>query len=700
MKRSLLIVVIALMIGLVGVQVGSPITAQSSSALNQLHEDAESDLTIVWNPQSNTPSFISGSIPVQSLVAQSNPDAESIALGFASSYAGLFGLQDVSRELRVTASETDDLGMEHVTLQQLYRGVPVYHSIMKVHIDEQQVVAASSGLVPGLQMISTEPTITAADAIAVAQKVTPDGIPAGVPELVVYPGDNQLPLQTARLVWIVTMHTPDGIPDRYIVDATEPFLLDIIEGLSQGLAPQPFAPLATAPFPATLAHNALYQVDGQQLQAISPPIATYDSQGKKQFPTKPVRVGNDPPVGQKDVDQAHEFTQETFEYYRDVHGRNSFDNRGAITHSTVNFGTNYVNAFWDGRNKRISYGTSLAVEDVVAHEWTHAVTQHTANLEYRWQSGALNESFSDIFAAMVDREDWLIGEDIPSRLIGGLDALRSMSNPEKYGDPAHTNDWKQTCQDHEGVHTNNSIVNKAYYLIATQIGKDKAELIFYRVLATYLQVDSSFQDARAAALQATADLYGKTGNEYKWVAQGFDKVGITASWSPPANNCGCAATQLLAERKLFPNPLNALNIAATLYQVRSDVLSGQVAGEHYRSLYEEHSARISKLLFADAELRSQAVHVLTAVQPGLQSLVDPDAEEARITQNDVQDLTGMLQDLAEADRADGGGDLANTIEAELARRDLNALVGMTYAEARDYLVSEPANRSFLPLVLR
>lgn len=552
---------------------------------------------------------------------------------------------------------------------------------------------------PDLWLTTTQASVSADEALSIAQAAARGGEAISPPTLVVYTGDNYLPLPQGKLVWLVDLSRPAGPPARYVVDATEPFLLDIVERISLGtlvvdtIESTPEAMVALSLDSTTTTFANLEPTQN------APLIETYDSRGTRIFPRTPVRVGDNPPVGRTEVDNAHNFTRETFDYFYNVHGRNSFDNQGTVMRSTVNYGTNYVNAFWEGVNLYTAYGTGLAVKDVVAHEWTHAVTQHTANLEYRWQSGALNESFSDIFAAMVDRDNWLIGEDIPSRLLGGADALRSMSHPERYGQPAHTDDWKRTCSNNQGVHTNSGITNHAYYLIATDIGKDKAEQIFYRALTVYLQPRSSLRDARAAALSAATDLYERDSDEYDAVERGFRYVGITNNWNPPTNNCSCAATQVLAERSLFADAVQALDIAVTLYQVRDQVMENDALGQHYRKLYEEHSDRIGKLILSDGQLRTQAAHLLQSTQPGMQSLVDPDAADEIVTANDVQELITFLQDLARQDRAQDGGALAETIDQELQRTNFQKLEGMTYSEAWEYL-NNAAYAVYLPMIIR
>lgn len=100
------------------------------------------------------------------------------------------------------------------------------------------------------------------------------------------------------------------------------------------------------------------------------------------------------------------------------------------------------------------YGDGFAAEDIVAHELTHGITQYTANLEYAWEPGAMNESFSDIFGVMVDRDDWLLGEDLPESVLGSKNALRDLADPSRLGHPDHVDSWKVDCGEDKGVHTN------------------------------------------------------------------------------------------------------------------------------------------------------------------------------------------------------------------------------------------------------
>ncbi len=218
--------------------------------------------------------------------------------------------------------------------------------------------------------------------------------------------------------------------------------------------------------------------------------------------------------------------------------------------------------------------------------------------------------------------DWLIGDDLPDEALGRREAIRDMAG-QPVQPAAHVDAWVSTCSDEEGVHTNSGITNKAFHNIATQAaaGKDKAERIFYRALTVYLGETSSLEDARAAALQSAQDLYADDTAVYTAVTEGFNAVGLDGQWNPPSNDCTCAAAAVLAGPAVTEQA-SVLDIAATLYRVRDELLGGSAAGKYYRELYEAHTGRASRLLLLDPALRSTAADILAEFTPGLEQLVD------------------------------------------------------------------------------
>ncbi len=243
---------------------------------------------------------------------------------------------------------------------------------------------------------------------------------------------------------------------------------------------------------------------------------------------------------------AHYNGGEAYQYFKTTHNRESINGQGGTVISFFNIsdedGSDMDNAFWNGAamfygNGNQAFHSPLQrALDVAGHEMSHGVIQGTANLEYQGQSGALNESFADVFGAMIDRDDWQMGEDITSTSFIPTGALRSLSDPNNGGSSLNTPGWQPKTmsefqnlantpqQDYGGVHINSGIPNFAYFLFATDIGKDKAELIYYRALDAYLVKSSQFVDLRNAVVQSASDLYGSA--EVNAANAAFDAVGI------------------------------------------------------------------------------------------------------------------------------------------------------------------------------
>lgn len=233
-----------------------------------------------------------------------------------------------------------------------------------------------------------------------------------------------------------------------------------------------------------------------------------------------------------------------YQYYENTHGRISINGQGGNILSFINVadenGGSMDNAFWNGAamfygNGGQAFTAPLAKAlDVAGHELTHGVIQSTANLEYFGESGAINESMADVFGAMIDRDDWKMGEDIVNTAFYPTGALRDLSNPHNGGSnlnspswqPAHVSELYAGNEDNGGVHINSGIPNKAFYLFATAVGKNKAEKVYYEALSNYLGRSSRFIDLRIAIIAAAQSLYSST--EANAAASAFDAVGITA----------------------------------------------------------------------------------------------------------------------------------------------------------------------------
>lgn len=238
---------------------------------------------------------------------------------------------------------------------------------------------------------------------------------------------------------------------------------------------------------------------------------------------------------------AHYNAGYAYEYYKNTFNRNSINGTGGTIISVINVsdenGQGFDNAFWNGSFMAYGNGKSIFKPlagslDVAGHEMTHGVVEKSANLEYKNQSGAINESMADIFGCMMDRSDWKMGEDVMKPGVSSTGALRDLQDPHNGGNslsdnfyqPMHMTEFYTGTQDNGGVHINSGIPNHAYYLFATSVTKEKAEQVYYRALTVYLTKSSVFKDLRQAVIQAAKDLYGTT--EAAAAAAAFDGVGI------------------------------------------------------------------------------------------------------------------------------------------------------------------------------
>jgi Zn-dependent metalloprotease len=226
----------------------------------------------------------------------------------------------------------------------------------------------------------------------------------------------------------------------------------------------------------------------------------YDSQNKNRQRVALVRKEGDAPVEDEVANEAYDTSGFVREYFKKTFELNSIDGNGLDIISNIHYGVAYNNAFWDG--DEMTYGDGDGKEfknfasaiDVVAHELVHGITQFLANLEYRSQSGALNEHFSDVFGTVIKQKflnqdiseaDWLIGDTVVTEQFPGL-AIRSLKAPGTANDfdrqPDHMDNYYSGNADNQGVHINSGIPNKAFYLCCMEIGLDESALIWFETL--------------------------------------------------------------------------------------------------------------------------------------------------------------------------------------------------------------------------
>jgi len=279
----------------------------------------------------------------------------------------------------------------------------------------------------------------------------------------------------------------------------------------------------------------------------------FNAQGEETLPGTLVRGEGDPPCGDPAADEAYDGAGDTWHLYYDVYGRNSIDDAGLGLDSTVHFGRLFDNAFWDGRQLVFGDGDGEVFDrftadvDIIGHELTHGVIQFTANLNYEYQSGALNESWCDVFGSLAKQRalgqtaaqaDWLIGENV---LIGRQYAMRSMKAPGTaylnhplLGDdpqPATMDGYYDLpiWDDRGGIHLNSGIPSHAFYLAAVQIGGnawEKAGRVWYQALCQKLTRTATFLDAAAATVQAAREEFGVGSLEEQAVEKAWKAVKV------------------------------------------------------------------------------------------------------------------------------------------------------------------------------
>jgi Zn-dependent metalloprotease len=425
-----------------------------------------------------------GDVMAGTLGVQSG-SATTVARAAVDRYATMLGLRS-GAALHQVASRPDANGTT-VVYDQQSGSVPVYDGRVLVRLDPAAaaVTSITSSVAPSVPAAPGTATISPAQAQLAATDGIPDAAVNSGPTLVMYAG---VPFGAtpATLAYVTDVRsTSQPLRKLVVTDATTGKLLDV-----------------------------------QDRMETAKVLTVYNAHGSTHSGTL-ARVEGQSATGNTDVDDAYNNTGATYDYYKSVFGRDSYDDAGAALISYVHYGVHYQNAFWDGAE--MVYGDGFAVNDVTAHELTHAVTQATADLEYSGQSGALNESISDMAGWDVDPGDSTMGEDLP------IGAIRDMENPGRYGQPATASQYVCTSADNGGVHTNSGIPNKVYANLVDTIGRSLAEQIHYRAETTYLTPQAGFADARAAFISAAGDV----GADPVAVAAAWQAQGVTATWQPP-----------------------------------------------------------------------------------------------------------------------------------------------------------------------
>ncbi|WP_324418075.1 protealysin inhibitor emfourin [Phycicoccus sp.] len=284
-----------------------------------------------------------------------------------------------------------------------------------------------------------------------------------------------------------------------------------------------------------------------------PQRTIHDAQHATALPGPVVREEGAPPTADAAVTEAYDGLGATWQLWQDAYARNSLDGKGLPLVASVHYGQDYDNAFWDGTQMVFGDGDGVVFLgftrslDVIGHELAHGVTQYTAGLTYQGQSGALNESVSDVFGSLVKQHslgqdaaqaDWLIGAELLAPGVKGV-ALRSMAAPgTAYDDPrlgkdpqpAHLRDYVDTTDDNGGVHINSGIPNKAFHDLAVALGGNAWEVagrVWYDTLTGEIRADCDFATFAGLTVAAATARFGDGSREADAVTAAWEGVGVT-----------------------------------------------------------------------------------------------------------------------------------------------------------------------------
>jgi len=486
--------------------------------------------------------------------------------------------------------DTDRAERVHTHIQQTHNGVPVFGGEAIVHLNtitEEEAQPTTDTLVPNVSVFTT-PGLTEGDAarLAKAQYKVKKGCddcltdaPAADLWVLRHEGADHLVyrVQLSRLDG--TEHTSEPV---YFIDAHTGALVWSYDNLQTQAATGSGVSLysGTQPINTFKSGTSYYMEDKSRA------LGTFDNRNSAKINAMMGYITSygtfyrftdadnfwDAATAKAGVD-AHYGSAKVYDYFLNVHGRNGIDGAGGprtmtsvdgstgLISSIVHFGKSYNNAFWSSSKNQMFYGdgdgtnwSPLVALDICGHEMQHGITSRTANLTYSGESGALNESWSDVFGSLVElyarggetTGTWWIGEDIRTPNIAG-DAERRLDEPHKgsnYGyttddQPDHYTERYTGTSDNGGVHINSGIANHAFYLLAkggthahiagapvTGIGADKAAKIWYKALTSYMTSSTNFAGARTATLNAADAIYGVGSAESLSVAQAWTACGV------------------------------------------------------------------------------------------------------------------------------------------------------------------------------
>lgn len=524
-----------------------------------------------------TPSFISGPglrpPAAGRALFKDGADGAAYALAWFTANREIFRLDDPARELQLAHQDSDGLGSRHVGFRRMHQGIPVWGNELTAHFSSDgNLYAFNAGYAPssafrGGNVFRLDASKAVAIAVGDLSARTPiEDLGASARSVLRYRGP-----ESAKYIWI---HPATREVHRIWHVAIRPNFRDhwfyFVDAGSGAILEKYNATNSDGPAVATAADLSgqvrslnTYQV-GANFYMIDATRKTFVA--KSSMPNEPKGALWTLDAGGTDFKTVNHVSSKTnawtdpaavsahynlgrvFDYFLTTFNRLGIDGAGSTMISAVHVteaGKKMDNAYWNGvamayGDGNLSFKSLAQGLDVAAHEMTHGIINATVNLEYKFQSGALNESMADVFGAMVDREDWKLGEDVVIASAFPSGAMRNMQDPHNGGKSVNDRGWQPAHMDeflelklevdNGGVHYNSGIPNRACFLIADAIGREKTEKIYYRVLeARYLNSSSQFIDMRLAAIRAATDLHGEASAEVAAVKAGFNGVGIGGS---------------------------------------------------------------------------------------------------------------------------------------------------------------------------
>lgn len=474
----------------------------------------------------------------------------------------------------------DHIGMTHQKYQQYFNNIPVEFGIYKAHA-KNDVLSCINGNYFSVKNINTTPSISEETAILLAKQsinaesyfelnAAHTGYYGPNPKLVIFPKIQSINNYN-RLAYKLDIYAEKPLyrADVYIDAHTGEVIIENSKIHHSNI-----------PAAGTTLYNGVQNftadsfIGGYRLRQTTPQgteIQTFDATSGVVNATDVVSSSPTFNTNAAAV-QAHWGTEKTYEYFLQEHNRISFDGNGALIKSYITTQSPSPYASWTGSAMHYSMGYApnfgpLTSLDIVGHEFTHAVIDYSADLIFSYESGAINESFADIFGEMVEHHvqgnnDWLCGADV---FTGGA---RSMSNPKskQHPDTYQGQYWQTSSNDNFGVHTNSGVLNKWFYLLSVGgsgtndnglnysvngIGMQNAADIVYRALTIYITPTTDFFQVRNLLVHAAYDLYGQGSTEALATIEALKAVGLvvqqTDYFAPtaPLNLVSSNATQYI-----------------------------------------------------------------------------------------------------------------------------------------------------------